>query len=385
MKLSLKYVWMIALWTVCPLLVPDSGLAQGISWRQDYAAARKEAKAKGLPLVLDFGTENCFWCVKLERETFADANIARMMNEQFIPLKINAHFEPQLAEALRIQSYPTVVLADADGRILGTMEGFQEAPRFYENLQRALARVANPEWMIRDYQSANKALGASDYAKAISLLKNILDDGKTRPIQKKARELMDQIEDQATQLLVRAKQFNQDGKTTEALNVLTQLVREYTGTSSAVQAGQFLTQQTKTPVTVEKARGQVARELLAQAREYYRTQKFLYCLDHCKKLIEEFGDLKEAETAREMQGAIQTNTVWMQKNCDELGERLGNMLFLLADTHLKNGDRQKALETYQRVVATFPGSHHAMVADVRLRQLQGEATVNVDFQKNPTP
>ena len=61
---------------------------------------------------------------------------------------------------LRIHSYPTVVLAAPDGKILGTIEGFQDAPRFYENLQRALAAVTNPEWMLRDYQAA----GVREYA-----------------------------------------------------------------------------------------------------------------------------------------------------------------------------------------------------------------------------
>jgi thioredoxin-like negative regulator of GroEL len=381
MKFILKNIWLLVLWAGCFISWPTQLQAQEILWRTDYASARKEAKDKGLPIVLDFGTENCPWCVRLERETLAQPTIAKVVNEQFVPLKINAHYEPNLAEALRIQSYPTVVLADADGRILGTMEGYQDAPRFHENLQRALARVANPEWMVRDYQAANKALSVPDYAKAVSLLKNIVEDGKARPIQKKARQLMDQVEDQATQLLVRARQFNVDGKTTDALATLTKLVREYPGTQGAHQAGHLLTQQAKTPTSVEKQRDQVARELLAQAREFYRAQKFLYCLDNCKKLIDEFGDLKEAETARELQSTIQTNAGWMQKNCDELSERLGNMLFLLAENHLKNNDRQKALETYQRVIATLPNTHPAVVAEMRVRQLQGEATVTMGANK----
>jgi hypothetical protein len=58
------------------------------------------------------------------------------------------------------------------------------------------------------------------------------------------------------------------------------------------------------------------------------------------------------------------------------------MLFLLADSHLKTGDRQKAIETFQRIAALFPGTQHAEVAELRARQLRGEPTITVDFQKN---
>src|SRR5262249_21730899 len=138
--------------------------ADEVQWRRDYNSARREAEQKGMPLVVDFGTNNCFWCTKLDETTFRDPAVVRLMNEKFIPLKIDAQQDSVLAEMLRIQSYPTIVLAAADGKILGTLVGYQEATRFHENLQRALASVTNPEWMIRDYQAASAAIRNNDFA-----------------------------------------------------------------------------------------------------------------------------------------------------------------------------------------------------------------------------
>src|SRR5262249_45306929 len=160
-----------------------AGAQEVVKWRHDYNVARREAQEKGLPLVLDFGTENCFWCRKLDESTFRDPTVVGVMNERFIPLKIDAEREVKLAQVLRIQSYPTVVLAAPDGKILGTLEGYQDAARFHENLQRALASVSNPEWMLRDYQAATAAIASADYARAVALLKSIGEDGKTRPVQ----------------------------------------------------------------------------------------------------------------------------------------------------------------------------------------------------------
>ena len=118
--------------------------AQEVQWRYDYTAACREAKEKQRPIVMDFGTSNCFWCKKLDASTFRDPGVVKQLNEQFIPVKIDAEREPGLAQALRIQSYPTLVFAAPDGRILGCHEGFVEAARFSQQLSRALKESAPP-------------------------------------------------------------------------------------------------------------------------------------------------------------------------------------------------------------------------------------------------
>src|SRR5438445_13812135 len=85
--------------------------AQSVQWRTDYNAARKEATEKGWPILLDFGTENCMWCKKLEFTTFRDPSIVSLVNEHFVALKVDAERETILAQTLRIQTYPTLVVA----------------------------------------------------------------------------------------------------------------------------------------------------------------------------------------------------------------------------------------------------------------------------------
>src|SRR5262245_7631823 len=109
-----------------------------VQWRSNYNEARKEAQEKNRPLLLDFGRENCIWCQKLDSTTFRDPAVVSLMNERFIPLKVSAETNAQLVEALNIQSFPTLVLAGPDGKILETIEGFKEAKVFEDHLQKAL-------------------------------------------------------------------------------------------------------------------------------------------------------------------------------------------------------------------------------------------------------
>ena len=92
--------------------------------------ARQEAKDKQRPIVLDFGTSNCFWCKKLDITTFRDPAITKLLAERFVVAKIDAEKDAALAQQLGISSYPTLVFATPDGKILGKHEGYVEVARF---------------------------------------------------------------------------------------------------------------------------------------------------------------------------------------------------------------------------------------------------------------
>jgi thioredoxin-like negative regulator of GroEL len=110
--------------------------AQEVPWRYDYSAARKEAKQKNKPIVLDFGTDNCHWCKQLDATTFRDPGIIKALSERIIPVKIDASKDPDLAQALGINSYPTLVFAGPNGKILGQQEGYIEAADLSRQLNR---------------------------------------------------------------------------------------------------------------------------------------------------------------------------------------------------------------------------------------------------------
>src|SRR5438445_6189077 len=113
--------WLFAIGAVVVVLQSaicnlQSAIGQEVQWRHDYNAAGQEAHARKRPILIDFGTESCFWCKRLDASTFRDAQVVKLLNEKFIPLKIDAQRDAPLADALHIQSYPTLVFADPDGR-----------------------------------------------------------------------------------------------------------------------------------------------------------------------------------------------------------------------------------------------------------------------------
>jgi tetratricopeptide (TPR) repeat protein len=355
-----------------------------VEWRPDYASARREALEKNRPLMIDFRTQHCVWCDRLDTAVFHDAAVIRLLNERFVPLRVDAEREARLAADLRIESYPTLVLAGAEGRILDVQVGFLEAPAFLDKMQRALLTVSNPEWMTRDYEAAGKAIGTADYARAIALLRAIVDDGQKRPVQVKARQLLQDLEHQAADRVARAKQLVEKGQTAEAMETLTELVRVFAGTQAATEGGRLLTGLGTSQESQNQQRSRRARELLAQAREEYRTQQYLFCLNRCEVLMATFPDLPEGVEAMQLAGEIKNNPEWMRRACDTLSDQLGGLYLALAETWLKKGQPEQAVICLERVVQSLPGSRQAEAAQLRLAQIQGQPpTRAVDFKPKP--
>lgn len=355
----------------------DRAIAQeatGIKWRTEYNAARKEAQEKGLPLLIDFMTQNCFWCKELDNKTFKDAGVTSALNEKFVPLKVDAEREPGLASMLGISSYPTVVIAAPEGKVISSVVGFKDVPTFNDLMQRALTQVTPPDWMQKDLAMAQKWIASGDYPRAINALKIILDDGKGRPMQTQAETLMSELEKKAADNLERAKVL-QDKDAPKAIELITETMRSFPGLQATKEATDLLTKMATAADFRNKDRAKRAQDLLTQARDFYKNKEYIPCLDRCEILLSGFGDLPEGQEGALLASDIKSNSEWLQNAADTMSERLGGVYLALADTLLKRGQPDRATFYLNRVVTAFPGSRLAESAQIRLEQLQGTSGI----------
>ena len=98
-------------------------------WTTNYAQAQKDAAKTGKSLLMGFsGSDWCGWCIKLDEEVFSHDEFRKAVTKDFVPVlldypndrsKIPAAVQAQnkkLKEKYAIPGYPTVILADAQGR-----------------------------------------------------------------------------------------------------------------------------------------------------------------------------------------------------------------------------------------------------------------------------
>lgn len=126
------------------LLTSGAAVAQDVKWFADYNAARKHAAETGLPLLLDFGTESCFYCKKLDATTFRDPKVVARLNAGFVAVKIDANKHARMTATLQVESFPTLILAAADGRVIGRHEGYADVAELTALLNKAPAAKPQP-------------------------------------------------------------------------------------------------------------------------------------------------------------------------------------------------------------------------------------------------
>ncbi|MFZ1806005.1 MAG: DUF255 domain-containing protein [Cyclobacteriaceae bacterium] len=127
-----------------------------VNW-MTFEEAIEKSKTEKRKIFIDVYTDWCGWCKVMDKNTFSEEKIAKILNEQFYPVKFNAEqtedvefngttfkFVPsgnkgyhQLAAALLNNqlSYPTVVFLDEEFRMIQPLAGYQKAPEFHKIIQ----------------------------------------------------------------------------------------------------------------------------------------------------------------------------------------------------------------------------------------------------------
>jgi uncharacterized protein len=73
-----------------------SAAHQPIDWYEWGDAAFSRAKTDDKPILLDIGAVWCHWCHVIDRESYENAEIAKIINEHFIPVKVDRDERPDV-------------------------------------------------------------------------------------------------------------------------------------------------------------------------------------------------------------------------------------------------------------------------------------------------
>jgi len=142
-----------ALYTLALLLLGTGAIfaQEEVKWYSIQEAVQLASQEPRV-IVIDVYTDWCGWCKRMDATTFSNAEVARVMNTHFYPVKLNAEGKEDIVigdktfkfvangrrgyhEMAAIVtkgrlSYPTISYVDAQGKVLQAAPGYKTPDQF---------------------------------------------------------------------------------------------------------------------------------------------------------------------------------------------------------------------------------------------------------------
>jgi thiol:disulfide interchange protein len=129
----------------CSRAAGSHGAASGasaVAWEKDLAAALGRAGAEGKKVVMvDFYTDWCGWCRKLDETTLADPAVQSTL-KRLVAVKLDAERGGRRdAEHYGVEGFPTVLFLDVKGAEVARIPGYLPPGEFLEELNDVLDKA----------------------------------------------------------------------------------------------------------------------------------------------------------------------------------------------------------------------------------------------------
>ncbi len=119
-------------------LIPAALIAPaiGAEWMTDFDAAKARAAKEGKAVLIDFtGSDWCGYCIKLRRDVFDKDDFTVYAKDKFVLLEIDQPHKikmppeklaanRKLSETYGVDGYPTVLVVDSEGTLMGGFCGY---------------------------------------------------------------------------------------------------------------------------------------------------------------------------------------------------------------------------------------------------------------------
>ena len=116
---------------------------KAIKW-YTYTDGLAAAAQQNKKIMIIFSASWCGFCKKMNKETFANKAVMDYIDENIIPVKVDAEAEKKLVSQYAISALPSHVFLSETGESLGTLTGYIEATKFLSVLKHINGNDNNP-------------------------------------------------------------------------------------------------------------------------------------------------------------------------------------------------------------------------------------------------
>ncbi|MBR9800953.1 MAG: thioredoxin family protein [Rubinisphaera brasiliensis] len=141
----------------CALPVSSAMAADTQLVYHDFREAMQVARERQLPLLLHFGAEWCNPCQRMEQTVFARPELERNLAGKLILVKIDADRSPELTQMYRVNSYPSDVFIDTQGRVLSKSSGVSSLQGYIASALQVESRYRQSTQLVQERQESGNS------------------------------------------------------------------------------------------------------------------------------------------------------------------------------------------------------------------------------------
>jgi len=124
----------------------EKEVAAEINWMR-YDDGLAKAKADDKHVMIDFSTSWCVYCKKMDKETFSEPEVIKLLNEHFVSIKVDGDSKQELdiegykiserdltKKEYGVRGYPAFWFLKSDGTKLAQIKGYRPKEYMMEAL-----------------------------------------------------------------------------------------------------------------------------------------------------------------------------------------------------------------------------------------------------------
>jgi thiol:disulfide interchange protein len=121
--------------------VQPTGGAAALPWERDLPTALTRASGEKKLVMVDFYTDWCQWCKRMDQNTFTDVEVQRAL-QGVVTVRLNAEKEGREdAARFNVEGFPTLIFLDSRGAEVGRIPGYMEPRPFLDELHNILQKA----------------------------------------------------------------------------------------------------------------------------------------------------------------------------------------------------------------------------------------------------
>jgi len=162
LKKSALIILLAGFFIFSPLLVLAQSSKGEVSWLS-YDKGLELAKKQKKHLIVDFYTSWCGWCKRMDKDTYANSEVKKLLTDNYVAVKLNAESnkslsingknvtERQVAQDFKVSGFPTTCFLKPDGERIACLPGYAGPEQFTNILSYIKDKAYEKEMRLEDY------------------------------------------------------------------------------------------------------------------------------------------------------------------------------------------------------------------------------------------